>query len=161
MTVGANTLNLTDASGDYKGVISGTGGLTVTAGTETLSGVETYSGATTINDGSLALLGAGSIADSSGVTINGTGNLDITAASGTESIITLAGIAGSTVTLGANPLNLTDASGDYEGVISGPAGYSRPAPRRYRASRLIAARPRSTTVAWRCWGRARLPTPAG
>ena len=91
----------------------------MTAGTETLSGVKTYSGATTINDGSLALLGASSIANSSGVTINGTGNLYITAASGTESIITLAGIAGSTVMLGANTLNLTDPSGDYEGVISG------------------------------------------
>src|SRR5208282_312955 len=122
VTLGANTLILTDASGDYEGIISGTGGLTIAAGTETLSGADTYTGATTINGGSLALSGSGSIADSIGVTINGTGNLNITNASGNESIITLSGVSGTTVTLGANTLILTDASGDYEGIISGTGG---------------------------------------
>ena len=60
--------------------------------------------------------------DSTEVSINGTGNLNIAAASGNESIITLSGVAGTTVTLGANTLILTDASGDYEGVISGTGG---------------------------------------
>src|SRR5208282_3078850 len=68
------------------------------------------------------LSGSGSIADSIGVTINGTGNLNITNASGNESIITLSGVSGTTVTLGANTLILTDASSDYEGAINGTGG---------------------------------------
>src|SRR4029077_8846613 len=87
-----------------------------------LSGADTYSGVTTINNGSLVLSGAGSIVDSSNVSINGTGNLDITTASGDETIVTLSGVAGTTVTLGANSLILSNASGDYEGVISGGGG---------------------------------------
>ena len=107
---------------DDGAAITGAGTVTVSSGTLTLSDDNTYTGATTINDGSLALSGSGSIADSIGVTINGTGNLNITAASGNESIITLSGVSGTTVTLGANTLILTDAGGDYEGDISGTGG---------------------------------------
>ncbi|MGD0025028.1 MAG: hypothetical protein ABSC37_10460, partial [Xanthobacteraceae bacterium] len=55
-------------------------GLTITNGTlQTLTGTaNTYSGATTIDTGAtLALLNGGSIALSSGVTVNGTGTFDI------------------------------------------------------------------------------------
>ena len=107
---------------DDGAAITGAGTVTVSGGTLTLSDANTYTGVTTINGGSLALSGSGSIADSIGVTINGTGNLNITAASGNESIITLSGVSGTTVTLGANTLILTDASGDYEGDISGTGG---------------------------------------
>ena len=47
------------------------------------------------------------------MSIDGTGNLNIAAASGNETIVTLSGNAGTTVTLGANTLILSNAGGDY------------------------------------------------
>ena len=51
VTLGAQTLTLTDASTTFSGAIDGTGGLTLTAGTETLSGDNLYSGLTEISSG--------------------------------------------------------------------------------------------------------------
>ncbi len=73
VTLGANTLTLSNASGTFAGGIVGAGGLTLTAGTETLSGTNAYSGATTINGGTLNVTGA--ITDSSGVSVNSGGTL--------------------------------------------------------------------------------------
>ncbi len=64
VTLGGNTLTLSNAGGTFFGAIGGTGGLTISAGTETLGGTNTYSGATTINGGLLTVTASGSITSS-------------------------------------------------------------------------------------------------
>jgi autotransporter passenger strand-loop-strand repeat protein len=66
VSVGSQTLTLTNASGNFAGVIQdggfagGTGGaLTIAAGEETLSGTNTFTGPTTINPAAILVLGAG------------------------------------------------------------------------------------------------------
>ena len=67
VTLGANTLTLSNASSTFGGDISGTGGLTLTAGKERLSGANTYIGATNVNGGRLLVSGSiGSLATPSG-----------------------------------------------------------------------------------------------
>ena len=67
VTLGANTLTLSNASSTFGGDISGTGGLTLTAGTERLSGASTYTGATNVDGGRLLVSGSiGSLATPSG-----------------------------------------------------------------------------------------------
>ncbi len=86
VVMGGQSLTLTNGSGSFSGVISGTGGLTLTSGTtQALSGVNTYTGGTTINGGVLQV--NGSIASSSGVTVNSGGTL---AGSGTVPAVVLA-----------------------------------------------------------------------
>lgn len=70
VTLGANTLTLSNAAGSFAGAIGGTGGLILSAGTETLTGTNGYTGATTLNGGAtLNVTGAGTLA-TSGVTVN-------------------------------------------------------------------------------------------
>ena len=135
VTLGAETLTLTDGADTFSGVIAGSGGLTVDgSATETLSGINTYTGATTIGSGeTLALSGAGSIADVRGVADAGTFDISLTTAG--ASITTLSG-AGD-VTLGAKTLTLTAGDDTFSGVITG-IGRARPSmappPRRCPAS---------------------------
>ena len=107
VTLGSKTLTLTGTGSSFDGIISGSGGLSLTgAGTHTLTGANTYTGATTIGAGTeLVLSGTGSIATSSGVTANG--DFDIASHAGNVSIKNLAGAVGGTVTLGSNTLILT------------------------------------------------------
>ena len=119
VNVGSSTQTLTlgNATDTFNGVLSGFGALTLSSGTETLTGTNTYQGLTTINSGTLALLGNGSIASSSGVTINSGGTLDISGSSG-ASITTLTG--NGNVNLGAQTLTLTNANGGtFNGAING------------------------------------------
>jgi autotransporter-associated beta strand protein len=119
VALGAKTLTLTNAKGDFAGGIAGAGGLTVAAGGETLSGAESYTGATAIAPGAtLALTGAGSVADSSGVAANG--EFDIAATPAGATIATLSGSGN--VTLGAQTLTLSDASTSFAGAIGGTGG---------------------------------------
>ncbi len=120
VTLGVNTLTLTDAADEFSGAISGTGGLHSTGGTETLSGVNAYTGATTIDEGTAIILsGAGSIAESDEVNDNGTLNI-AGAANGGADITTLLGDGG--VTLGGNTLTLSDAANEFAGVLTGNGG---------------------------------------
>jgi autotransporter-associated beta strand protein len=111
----------------YSGVISGTGNI-YKLGTNklTLNGANTYTGTTNISAGTLALGASGTIAQSSGVTLNGaTAKFDISA--GNKTIKNLSGgYADAEVILGTNTLNIgtggqTDGGGTYAGEISGTA----------------------------------------
>jgi uncharacterized protein with beta-barrel porin domain len=116
LTVGAQGLALTGSNGAFGGVIAGAGALTLTSGTQTLTSTNTYTGATIISSGStLALSGTGSIAQSSGVTDNGT--LDISGATNGASIANLAGSGN--VNLGSQTLTLANASGTFKGSFTG------------------------------------------
>ena len=86
----ANTLTVSSgAGGNLSGVISGTGGLTLTSGTQTISGANTYTGATTVNGGTLTNSG--------------------TSASSTISVASLAGFTTTAADLLANTAALTNA----------------------------------------------------
>ncbi len=116
VVLGANTLGLTQASGQFSGVVSGTGGLTVLAGTETLTGANTFTGETNVMSGAaLNLTGTGSIAASSKVNIYGT--IDISNTTSGTSFTTLAGDG--TVGLGGKPLTITAGSTTFAGSIQG------------------------------------------
>ncbi len=123
VNLGGNVLTLSNGSGSFSGIISGTGasdGLTVNGtGIETLSGVNTYTGATIIGSGeTLKLSGSGSIATSSGVTDNGTFDISLLS----SSIQSLSGSGA--VTLGLNTLTITNGnSADvFSGAINGSNG---------------------------------------
>jgi len=119
--LGGNTLTLSDASDTFAGSMAGSGGLTVNAGTQTLTGINTYAGATAIANGAtLALDGAGSIAHSRTVDVDGT--FDISGTNAGASIASLDG--GGSVALGNQTLTLTDANGTFAGVIAGDGGFN-------------------------------------
>ncbi|HMK70186.1 MAG TPA: hypothetical protein VK442_04360, partial [Xanthobacteraceae bacterium] len=108
-----NTLILTDASGDYEGVISGTGGLTLTSGTETLSGADTYSGETTINGGTLDFTSAVDSSVATTFNIASAAVLEFGAAVGTATTnptITFQG--------GTGELYLSSLSNNFYGIIA-------------------------------------------
>ncbi|WP_298282979.1 autotransporter domain-containing protein, partial [Acidocella sp.] len=120
VTLGAQTLSLTNAAGNFSGDIQGTGGLSLASGTETLSGNNSYTGATSIATGTtLALAGAGAIAASSGVADNGT--FDISATSNGAAITTLSG--NGTAQLGGQTLSLTAANNIFAGNLAGSGGF--------------------------------------
>ena len=128
VSLGAQTLTLTNASGTFSGVLAdgglfgGVGGaLTIAGGTRTLTGVNTYTGLTTIDLGAtLNLVGVGSIAGlgrSAGQ--RHLQHLGASAAAST-SVVSLSGSGH--VILGANTLTLTNAADLFSGVISGAGG---------------------------------------
>ncbi|WP_024850362.1 autotransporter family protein [Hydrogenovibrio kuenenii] len=111
-------------------------------GTFTLTGANTYTGTTTVTEGTLNVtgsiasttvnvdtggklqVGGSSIADAAALTLNGTGQLQITSS---ETIGSLASASGtSTVTLGANTLTTGDATDTtFAGVASGTGGLTK------------------------------------
>jgi fibronectin-binding autotransporter adhesin len=86
--------------------------------TWTLTGISPITGSTTIDAGTLALIGSGSLAGSSGVTDNGT--FDISGTSSGASITTLSGSG--QVALGTRTLTLANGSDTFNGAISGSGG---------------------------------------
>ncbi|PSJ56456.1 hypothetical protein C7I85_24570 [Mesorhizobium soli] len=98
--------------------LTGGGGMAKTGGgTLTLIGANGYTGGTTINAGTLALSGLGSVASSSGVSIADNGRFDISATTSGAGIQSLSG--GGNVWLGGKTLVLTNASGTFSGAIAG------------------------------------------
>ncbi|MBM3198845.1 MAG: hypothetical protein FJZ58_06285, partial [Chlamydiae bacterium] len=123
--LGSNTLIVSQLVTDlFSGVISGFGGLTLGQpgqNTLILSGVNTYTGATTINSGTLAISGLGSMASSSALTINTTGIFDISAATATVNVPTLSGDGN--IFLGGEELSVNQThAATLSGVISGTLG---------------------------------------
>src|ERR1700733_1314569 len=119
VVLGSQTLNLTNASDTFSGNIVGAGGLTLSGGGESLGGANSYTGATTIGGGAtLALLGAGTIATSSGVADNGI--FDISGTPPGASVQTLSGAG--LVALGNQTLALTNAHDTFSGAIGGSGG---------------------------------------
>ncbi|KJC36633.1 autotransporter [Bradyrhizobium sp. LTSP885] len=87
VNLGNNTLTITNANGNFAGVIGdgGAGGnLVLAGGTQVLSGTNTYSGTTTVNAGTLVV--DGSIATSSLTTVNAGATLAGSGIVGTTSI---------------------------------------------------------------------------
>lgn len=90
------------------GVISGTGGLTFNGpGRLTLDALNTYSGSTTVAAGTLALVQAGAVGGSSGISILGGASLDVSGIGGGFSLGTGQSLGGAGSILG----NLTFGSG--------------------------------------------------
>jgi autotransporter-associated beta strand protein len=130
VNLGSKTLTITNGSTTFAGLIQdnglggGTGGsLLIAGGTQTLSGVNTYTGATTIQGGTLALSGGGSIANSQLVNLTGSSaTFDISHTTSGAMITTLAGVAGSTVNLGAQTLTIVNGSTTFAGSLQGSGG---------------------------------------
>ncbi|WP_454732883.1 MULTISPECIES: autotransporter domain-containing protein [Cupriavidus] len=122
VALGGQTLTVSTGGGTgggtFSGVIGGMGGLTLGGGTQTLSGLNTYAGTTTVNAGTLALTGAGSIASSGGLINNG--SFDISGTTGGAAVRALSGSG--TVALGSQTLTVNNAAGTFSGAIGGTGG---------------------------------------
>lgn len=130
LTAGANGTSTT-----YRGLVSGTGGLTKTgAGRLTLTANNTFSGVLNVAAGTVAVTGAGELATNSITTgAGGTLRTDGDALSGTlaltnggalvltgsESIGSITGAGGVALTGAATNLSLTTGTSNVGGVISG------------------------------------------
>lgn len=77
VNIGAKNLIITNANDLFSGIISGTGGLTLSGGMQTLSGVNTYTGGTTVSGGTLSVNGSvcGAMTVLAGGTLQGTGTV--------------------------------------------------------------------------------------
>ena len=118
---GAINLVLDGGANTISGQLFGALNLTVAGGTTTLSNANnTYTGATDITSGTLALSGAGSIADSSGVNLSTGATFDISQISAASTTINGLTGTGGTVSLGSKALVVDVASGTtdtFGGVI--------------------------------------------
>jgi fibronectin-binding autotransporter adhesin len=123
VTLGGQTLTISNGSTAYAGIIQGTGGLTVTGGTQTLSGANTYSGATNVNAGTLQAGAANTFAPTSAFTIASGATLSLNNFS--ETIGSLAG-AGTVTNGGIIDRTLTtggdNTSTAFSGVIQNGGG---------------------------------------
>ncbi len=108
----------------FAGVIDGTGGSISKqgSGAALFTAIQTYTGETNVFAGTLSLSGSGSIANSSGVNVNG-GTFDISLTTTGATIQDLSGVGGGFVTLGSKILTFGTASSlSFDGVISGSSG---------------------------------------
>ncbi|WP_251276756.1 hypothetical protein, partial [Enterobacter hormaechei] len=88
------------------------------------TGTNTYTGGTLINAGTLAIGPGGSLAATGAVTLAAPGTgFDISTSGADQTIGSLAGVAGSSVSLGAQSLILGGvANSVFDGAISGTGG---------------------------------------
>jgi outer membrane autotransporter protein len=112
VTLGANTLTITNANDLFAGVISGTGGLTVNGGTQTLSGANTYTGATTVSGGTLRAGAANAFSAASAFGVGAGGTLDLNGFNQTVASLSNAG----TVHMGSTPGTVLTVNGIYTGT---------------------------------------------
>ncbi|WP_188825621.1 autotransporter outer membrane beta-barrel domain-containing protein [Brucella endophytica] len=108
VVLGSNTLSITAANGgDFAGVISGTGGLTLTGGTQILSGRNTYAGDTNVTAGTLIINGDNAAATGL-ITVTGGATL----AGGEDQSVLNGGRIGGSVVLDGGTLLSQDSSGN-------------------------------------------------
>ncbi|HYG73721.1 MAG TPA: autotransporter-associated beta strand repeat-containing protein, partial [Planctomycetota bacterium] len=122
-----STTNYAVQAGNVSAVLAVNGGVGLdktTGGTVILSGANTYTGTTTIGAGTLQLGAANVIADASPVNITG-GTLDLN--NFNETIGSLAGVGGTSVTLGTGNLTVggLGSNTNYGGVISGSGNVTK------------------------------------
>ncbi|WP_142053413.1 autotransporter domain-containing protein [Achromobacter sp. SLBN-14] len=124
VALGARTLTLTNAAGNFSGSIAGTGGLTLNGGTQVLAGANSYTGATTINSGTLAV--TGSLSSASNVVLAGPGAaLDVSGA-GPQRVTALAGGTGTRLQLGTSTLTLdSPADSTFDGSLNGSGVFAK------------------------------------
>ncbi|PLP56296.1 hypothetical protein CYK37_26310 [Mesorhizobium loti] len=124
VALGNRTLELTNASGSFSGVIGGAGGkLLISGGSQTLGGLNTYSGGTTVNFGGTLQAGAaGGLVNHTAYAVNG-GMLDL---NGYDLVMSSLSGTGGSVLLGAANLTV-DQSGDtaYRGDILGTGSLTK------------------------------------
>lgn len=113
ITVGQDLVHDTALGTTADGGLSKTG-----AGTLTLSGKNTYTGKTFIDQGTLALSGAGSIADSSGIRISASTTFDVSGLSGTYTLGSSQVLSGSGSVVGAMIVAGTLSPGNSPGNIT-------------------------------------------
>jgi autotransporter-associated beta strand protein len=106
-----------NTDGTYAGTITGNGNLEKDGtGTVTLTGANDYAGNTTILDGTLALSGNGAIGGGRLGIVSG-GTFDASGAN--HGTVVSALIGGGNVLMGNHDLEITNASGTFDGTISG------------------------------------------
>ncbi len=126
----APTVTVNNATSTIASVLAGNAGIIKAGnGTLVLSGANTHYGATTINGGILQLTGNGTLSDVSAVNTAASGtSFDISGITAASEVIgSIAGVAGSTIILGAKDLTVQGATATavtttYAGVISGSGG---------------------------------------
>ena len=98
-------------------IVNGNGTMALTkegSGTQTLTGTNTYTGATVISAGTLALGAAGSINNTSGVSLGTVGTFDVSAKSG----YTVSNLSGSGSVIGALTVSSQLAIGNSPGTVN-------------------------------------------
>lgn len=123
VTLGSNTLALGDAASQtFAGSLGGTGGIVKQGtGTQTLTGQNAFTGQITINQGTLALGGTGTLS-ANPVSIAGGAALDISNGEN-QTIRALSGASGSTINLGDNTLSFGDDTDQtFAGTLTGTGG---------------------------------------
>ncbi|MEM7541508.1 MAG: autotransporter-associated beta strand repeat-containing protein, partial [Pseudomonadota bacterium] len=123
---GALRLNNASGTGTLTGAVTGAGSVRKEgAGTFVLGGANTYSGVTEVNAGELEAGSTTAIGDTSAVTVAAGAVLDLNG--NNETIGSLAGATGASVTLGAGTLTTggDGTSTTYSGTISGTGGLTK------------------------------------
>ena len=122
--LGARTLTLTQADGDFHGTIHGDrGGLALRAGRETLDGDDLSTGATTIAQGATLRLGEHAGLENSAVRDDG--ELDIATTQSGVTLDSLSGGGDGRLSMAHHTLILAHAHGTFDGELQGRDGSLR------------------------------------